>query len=130
MEREPAFGWRWQAHAAAQRPTPHPEMTTVWPSSRTLPTWKTDGFRLLLTEPSPRRSHLRDRDLRRDVLGIGRPPRALDPFRRKVIRWREEQRCRPRTERNYKRAIRRRQLFPSVQGSVGGSSPSLGASWA
>src|SRR3954470_18123587 len=51
MERGPAFVGRWQESAAAQRPRPHPEMTTVWPSSRTLPTWKTDGLRLLLTEP-------------------------------------------------------------------------------
>ena len=39
----------------AHRPRPQPEMTTVRPSSRTLPTWKTDGLRLLVTESSPRR---------------------------------------------------------------------------
>ena len=52
-------GARWQAQPAAHRPRPQPEMTTVWPSSRTLPIWNTDGLRLLLTEPSPRRSRLR-----------------------------------------------------------------------
>ena len=83
MARCPADGCRWQAQAAAHRPSPQPEMTTVWPSSRTLPTWKTDGLRLLLTESSPRRSHLRDEDPRRDVLGIGRTPRSLDRSRRK-----------------------------------------------
>jgi hypothetical protein len=37
----------------AHRPSPQPEITTVRPSSRTLPIWKTDGLRLLVTEHSP-----------------------------------------------------------------------------
>src|SRR5918997_3270414 len=53
MARCPAEGWRWQAQAEAHRPRPQPEMTTVWPSSRTLPTWETDGLRLLLTGALP-----------------------------------------------------------------------------
>ena len=51
---DPADGCRWQAQPWAHRPRPQPEMTTVRPSSRTLPTWKTDGLRLLVTESSPR----------------------------------------------------------------------------
>src|SRR3954470_23258220 len=61
MERCPAVGWRWQAQPEAHSPRPHPEMTTVRPSSRILPTWKTDGLRLLVTESSPRQSR-EDRD--------------------------------------------------------------------
>src|SRR3954471_18114798 len=53
MARFPATGWRWQAQPEAHSPRPQPEMTTVRPSSRTLPTWKTDGLRLLLTTGPP-----------------------------------------------------------------------------
>src|SRR3954466_13066603 len=56
MARGPADGGRGQGQAWGHRPTPQPEMTTVRPSSRILPTWNTDGLRLRLTEPSPRRS--------------------------------------------------------------------------
>src|SRR5215218_11389986 len=48
MARLPATGWRWQAQPEAHSPRPQPEMTTVRPSSRILPTWKTDGLRLLV----------------------------------------------------------------------------------
>src|SRR3954462_7725874 len=54
MARWPADGWPWQGQPWAQSPRPQPEMTTVRPSSRTLPTWKTDGLRLLVMESSPR----------------------------------------------------------------------------
>jgi hypothetical protein len=44
MARFPTDGWRWQAHAETHRPRPQPDTTTAFPSSHTLPTWKTDGF--------------------------------------------------------------------------------------
>src|SRR5687768_6539951 len=83
MARWPADGWRWQVQAAAQRPRPQPEMTTVRPSSRTLPTWKTDGLRLLLTTGPPLDG---SREAGARVRCADAPMEALRPYRDRQLR--------------------------------------------
>src|SRR3712207_4178169 len=128
MARWPADGWRWQVQAAAQRPRPQPEMTTVRPSSRTLPTWKTDGLRLLLTEPSPRQFRFlaeplctqwkceRERDIgSRQVFLYRLIEKSLSPGAAASLS--------PKTQRNQLSTRRRRQLFPSIPAAVGVCAP-------
>ena len=136
VDREVAGGRVPVAGAALRRtgPRPQPEMTTVRPSSRTLPTWKTDGLRLLLTESSPRQSrsrrgpvHVAEMRTGRD---IGRNRGLLNPWSDNSFNS-EGSSCvaRPELKRNRVTTGCRRQFFPGFpRGVVGFSTARMGRS--
>src|SRR5688500_14932427 len=129
MARCPDDGWRWQAQPEAQSPRPQPEMTTVRPSSRTLPTWKTDGLRLLLTESSPRQPAGADPGYGLGIAVLAVISAELGRFfitgsqiSCRLHVWRHRLAG---TESNSSSTRRRRQFFPCRGTSVGGTAPSV-----
>src|SRR3954447_1586899 len=102
-------------------------MTTVRPSARTLPTWKTDGLRFLLTEGSPRRSPVAGPVVHVAIGGtgrdIGRNRMVLYPLREiRPVRGFGTS-APPGTERNRSATFRRRHLCPGVRATVVGTAP-------